>query len=241
MEPLTGDSLLRGCSEQLRAFVDEAPLVRRSIFTFVAGHAHRLAPGSRVLDVGAGDAPYRELFAAHEYATLDHAETLHAGEIDMVGSADAIPVSDDSFDAVLCTEVLEHVPNPMATLTEFARVLAPGGVVIATVPFAWEEHEAPHDYYRYTRYGLGHMLEQSGFADIDVQPRSDSFTTLAQLMRNVGWVHGSAPDGLDALRVEARETLTQLSDALLALAPLDVECLLPLGFSVYARLPRSSA
>jgi SAM-dependent methyltransferase len=136
----TGE-LLRGCSERLRAFVEEAPLERASIFAFVAEQARALPPGARVLDVGAGDAPYRELFAPRPYVSLDHADTLHGAAVDIVGRADDIPVAEGSFDAVLCTQVLEHVPDPLATVCELRRVLAARGRLIATVPFAWEEHE----------------------------------------------------------------------------------------------------
>jgi SAM-dependent methyltransferase len=229
------EQLLRGCSERLRRFVQEMPLERMSIFEFVARQARALPPGARVIDIGAGDAPYGELFAAQQYLTLDHDQTPHAGNVDIIGSADSIPTEDAVFDAVLCTQVLEHVAEPLAALSEFRRVLVPGGRLIATVPFAWEEHELPHDYFRYTKAGIEHLLERAGFVDLDVSPRTDCFTTLAQLLRNVAWVAGEAPDGLDPLRAQARTTLDGLSDALLALAPLDVDFKLPLGFTVFAR------
>ncbi len=193
-----------------------------------------LPPGARVLDIGAGEAPYRELFCEHRYMTLDRADTPHSGEVDMYGSADSIPVDDGSFDVVLCTQVLEHVPQPLDALREFHRVLRSGGTMIATVPFVWEEHEAPFDYYRYTRYGIEHLARAAGFADVEVRPRTDCFTTLAQLLRNVRWAMGSAPDGMDALRRQAQEALDQLAEAVVTLAPLDVEMVLPLGFTVRA-------
>ena len=59
-----------------------------------------------MLDIGAGESPYRELFHEHEYLTLDRADTPHSGEVDMHGEADSIPVEDGSFDVVLCTQVL---------------------------------------------------------------------------------------------------------------------------------------
>lgn len=225
---------LRGRSERLREFIEAAPLERASIYRFVAEQAHLLPPSTDVLDVGAGEAPYRELFLEHRYVTLDRADTQHSGEVDMQGSADSIPVGDGSFDVVVCTQVLEHVPRPLDALREFRRVLRSGGILIATVPFLWEEHETPFDYYRYTRYGIEHLARSAGFSEVEVKPRTDCFTTLAQLLRSVGWAMGSAPDGMDPLRLKAREALEQMAEVVATLAPLDVEMILPLGFSVRA-------
>jgi SAM-dependent methyltransferase len=225
---------LDGRSERLRGFIEAAPLERASIYRFVAEQARLLPPDTRVLDIGAGEAPYRELFLEQRYVTLDRADTPHSGEVDIHGDADSIPVGDDSFDVVVCTQVLEHVPQPSAALREFRRVLRSGGVLIATVPFVWEEHETPYDYYRYTRYGIKHLAQSAGFSDVVVKPRTDCFTTLAQLLLNVGWAMGSAPDGMDPMRLKARETLEEMAQAVVTLAPLDVEMILPLGFTVRA-------
>jgi SAM-dependent methyltransferase len=236
MIPSSTESMLRGCSARLRAFVAEAPLERSSIFEFVAVQARRLLPGVDVLDVGAGNAPYRELFAAQRYVTLDHEGTPHSRDVDLIGSASAIPTDPDRFDAVICTQVLEHVPNPGLALEEFHRVLRPGGRLIATVPFAWEEHELPHDYFRYAQPGIEYLLSEAGFDAFEVRPRTDCFTTLAQLVRNAAWASGDASDGLNDLRIQARETLAELSDALVLLAPLDATWKFPLGFTVSASL-----
>jgi SAM-dependent methyltransferase len=225
---------LAGRSEQLREFVEAAPLERTSIYRFVAEQARLLALGARVIDIGAGEAPYRELFSNQDYVTLDRAETPHSGQVDLHGDADSIPAEDGSFDVVLCTQVLEHVREPLGALCEFHRVLRPSGVMIATVPFLWEEHEVPFDFYRYTRYGIEHLVRCAGFVDVEVRPRTDCFTTLAQLLRNVGWAMGSAADGMDHLRHEARAALDRLAESLIALAPLDVGMVLPLGFTVRA-------
>jgi SAM-dependent methyltransferase len=228
-------ALLRGRSKRLREFVELAPLERVSIYRFVAEQAGLLPVGSRVIDIGAGEAPYRELFEDQRYVTLDREGTPHSGSVDLHGSADSIPSRDESFDVVLCTQVLEHVPDPLLALREFRRVLCSDGLLIATVPFLWEEHETPFDYYRYTRYGVEHLLRETGFTDIEVTPRTDCFTTTAQLLRNVCWAMGSAADGMDPLRQEARVALEQIADAVLALTPLDVDMVMPLGFTVRAR------
>jgi len=223
-------------TESLREFVAELPWERRSIVDCVARAARELAPGSRVLDVGAGDAPYRELFGHVEYVTSDWAQSVHEGarQTDVIASADALPLPDASFDAVLLLQVLEHVPDPARVLAELARVLRPGGRITLTAPLAWEQHELPHDYYRYTQPGLEHLLREAGFGEIAVEARNDSFTTLAQLMANVSWTLGSAPDGLDERRREAGEMLRALAGRIAELAPLDTTRSLPLGFAATA-------
>jgi SAM-dependent methyltransferase len=228
-----------GLSEPLRAFVAEMPCERDSILRFVAAEARALPPGSRVIDVGAGDAPYRELFEHVEYVTLDWGESVHedAGGSDVIATATRLPLEDATFDAALMTQVLEHIAEPQAALRELRRVLRPGGRLLLTAPLVWEEHEAPHDFYRYTRFGLEHLAREAGFEQIAVTARTDSFTTLAQLTRNVAFTMGRAPDGLDERRAIAHTTLQQLADELERLAPLDAAHLLPLGYTLSALRP----
>jgi SAM-dependent methyltransferase len=224
-------------SEELRAFVQEMPYERRSILAFVRDMADSISPGAVVLDVGAGQAPYRELFGHCEYITADWKRSLHThtSEVDIPASADALTVDDACVDAVLLTQVLEHVADPATVLHEAARVLRPGGRVFLTVPFVWELHELPFDYWRFTPPTLERLLVDAGFAEIEVQPRNDCFTTIAQLLQNVGSAMGRAPDGRDAERAVAAELLGHLGERVAALAPLDVNRILPLGWSVSAR------
>src|SRR5262249_29482934 len=127
------------------------PLVRRPILSTVSSFAAALPRGTRVLDAGAGDAPYAELFAHCEYITADWPQSVHEGgrQADILGSLEALPVPDAGFGAVVCTEVLEHIAEPEAVLVELLRVLEPGGRLCLTVPFAWPLHEEPFDFYRY--------------------------------------------------------------------------------------------
>jgi SAM-dependent methyltransferase len=209
-------------------------LERESIYRFVVEQARAMKPDTRVLDIGAGEAPYRELFDEQTYVTLDYDDTPHSGEVDLHGAADAIPADEASFDVILCTQVLEHVPSPLRVLREFSRVLRPGGTLVATVPFAWEEHETPYDFFRYTRYGIEQLLLDAAFTEIEVSARTDCFTTLAQLVLNARWAMGSTADGLDDVRAETRTVLEEISKALVALAPLDAQMIMPLGFTVRA-------
>jgi SAM-dependent methyltransferase len=235
-----GDVGQMGVSEALRRFVSEMPWERESIVRFVARAAATLPPGATVLDVGAGDAPYRELFSHVRYRTLEWEASAHEGAAaaDIVASADSIPLGDEEVDAVLLTQVLEHVADPLVVLGELHRVLRSGGQILLTVPLVWQLHELPNDYYRYTEGGVRHLLERCGFADIEVRPRNDCFTTVAQLLSNLGEVMGRDPtDGLDDRREEAAVALTALADQIAALAPLDVDRIMPLGYEATASRP----
>ncbi|HLM27169.1 MAG TPA: methyltransferase domain-containing protein [Thermoleophilaceae bacterium] len=228
-----------GLSEPLRRFVSEVPYERRPILEFVRAASESLPPGVRVLDVGAGEAPYRELFDHVDYVTLDWSGSLHeeAKEADLKGSADALPLQDEEFDAVLMTQVLEHLPQPLEALQEARRVLRPGGRAYLTVPLVWELHEQPFDYWRFTAAGLGRLLDQAGFIEIEARARNDCFSTLAQLMRNAASAMGTAPDGLDERRKMAAKALWSISEQVAALAPLDANMTLPLGYAATARRP----
>jgi SAM-dependent methyltransferase len=220
-------------SEPLREFVAEMPYERQSILEFVMRAAGDVPVGARVADVGSGDAPFRELFSHTEYVTVDWEHSPHEGAatVDLVAAADAIPVDDDTFDACLLTQVLEHVAEPAAVLDEMARILHAGGRLYLTAPLIWELHEQPHDYYRYTSEGLRHLLDAAGFSNVTVEPRNDCFTTLAQLMQNVSHAMGRTPDGHDEQREEAARLLGDLAKQVAELGPLDVERVLPLGYA----------
>lgn len=114
-----------------------------------------------VLDVGCGHKPYRECFGSVHYLGMDR--TTEDSSPDVLGSACEIPIRTGAVDIVLCTQVIEHVPEPDKMLREFHRVLRPGGSLILTGPMYWPLHEEPLDFYRFTKYGFMHLLEKSGF------------------------------------------------------------------------------
>lgn len=130
-----------------------------------AAFARDVAPGMRVLDAGAGTQPYRDLFdhARYESADFNKVEKVYAEQTYICDLA-AIPVEDGRFDRIVFNQVLEHLPEPGAVLSELFRVLKPGGRMICTVPLFYEEHETPYDFHRYTQFGLRHHFEKAGFA-----------------------------------------------------------------------------
>jgi SAM-dependent methyltransferase len=118
-----------------------------------------------VLDVGCGSKPYRDLVPAARYVGLDVDSpfTRKVGVADVFYDGKIFPMADASFDGVICSEVLEHVFTPEVFLGEIHRVLRPGGPLLLTVPFVWDEHEQPHDFARYSSFGLRALLERAGF------------------------------------------------------------------------------
>ncbi len=226
-------------SEKLREYIDEAPLERKPIVEFVAVAAASLPAGSSIADVGAGLAPFRELFSHVRYLTVDRAESPHGDEsdFDIVASAEAIPLEGASLDAILCTQVLEHLPEPAEALKEFFRLLKPDGKLFLTAPLVWEEHEKPHDYFRYTRSGLAHLLDRAGFRSIEITGRTDCFSTLAQLLRNARWSLGETADDSLVARQAAFLRLDEMAEDLLKLDSLDARHAFPLGYQVVATRP----
>lgn len=231
-----------GVSDTLRAFVAEAPVSRAPHIWFLREAVADLAAGARVLDVGSGDSPYRELFASFDYLTNDWADTTYSpsASVDVVAPAHDLPLDDDSLDAVVCTQVLEHTPEPWAVLEEFARVIRPGGKVILTAPLTWYLHEVPHDYYRFTAYGLGHLLRRAGFVDVDIRPMNDSPSTLAELLRHLRWILGAADDGRQQSRDTAGALIAELSNVVEEAGWLDTQWLMPISFSATARAPAAT-
>lgn len=133
-----------------------------------------------LLDVGGGDGK-RYDDAAKGVTKRIRLEIDAKFKPDIIGSAEAIPLEAASVDSVLCTQVLEHVPHPWKALAEMHRVLKPGGMALITAPQMNELHEEPHDYFRYTPFGLRSLCEDAGFRVVEMDQRGGYFSTLAQM------------------------------------------------------------
>ncbi|HKF68571.1 MAG TPA: methyltransferase domain-containing protein, partial [Vicinamibacterales bacterium] len=103
---------------------------------------------------------YRKFLGSRQYCGVDW--TL-ASQPPAVAEVTRLPFRDRTFDSALCTEVLEHLPEPGRCLDEIRRVVKPGGMVLFTVPMTMYTHSEPYDFYRYTEYGLRYLLEKHGF------------------------------------------------------------------------------
>jgi SAM-dependent methyltransferase len=173
-----------------RHVLDFEARIEDAVARFAAG----LAPGARVLDAGAGEGRYAEAFPKQRYCGVDlgigDASWNYTG-LDAVADLAALPFPAACFDAAVNIVTLEHVREPRCVLAELARVLRPGGQLLLIVPHEWEVHQAPHDYFRFTRYGVRHLLEAGGFADIHVLAAGGYFRLLARrLLNGLQFFHG---------------------------------------------------
>ncbi len=182
-------SLLRDkrVTANLRRFILDAPLTRLTVLGLVMYASRQLKSGAGILDVGAGDCPYKPIFADCTYKSTDFASTEYHRyrEIDFICPADDIPVSGRSFDAIVCTEVLEHVPEPQKVLREFNRVLKDDGSLFLTAPLVIQLHEEPYDFYRYTPYTYMNFMKETGFEVVFITPRGGWIACIANALREM--------------------------------------------------------
>ncbi len=191
------DDYDRGAQEGLkyRAIERFLPRVlRRHILHFeaaiedaLAAFARELPDGARVLDAGAGEMRHARHFGRQRYIGVDLAVGDAAwdyGKLDAIADLAALPFSDGCFGACINIVTLEHVRDPLAALREMERTLAPGGRALVIVPHEWEVHQSPHDFFRYTRHGMEHLLGAAGFAEWSVVAVGGYFRLLSRRLLN---------------------------------------------------------
>lgn len=166
----------------LAVFVNPYYFARAGLYR----HIRALAPEvrGRTLDVGCGRKPYESLFSASEYIglELDTPENRKHKKADVYYDGNVFPFSEAEFDSVVIHEVFEHVFHPDRFLSEVRRVLKPGGALLMTVPFVWDEHEAPWDYARYSSFGLSAILSKHGFQVEILRKSVDDIRVLFQMI-----------------------------------------------------------
>lgn len=156
-------------------------LERREHLRLIAVAAKAHATGL-TLDVGCGNRPYELLLAPHVKGIIGldlppdrdierrpGTAVQRSQAVDVYGNATQLPFADQTFDTVVSFQVLEHVPEPQRMMGEISRVLRAGGHLLLSTPQMWHVHEAPHDYYRFTRYGLAYLCQASALEVIEVQ------------------------------------------------------------------------
>ncbi len=159
-------------------------VVRHALARWLRAQAAELRAGPRVriLDVGCGVKPYYPFFrdVASEYVGVDVVENPVA---ELLGPVEALPVEDESFDVVLCTQVLEHSDDPAQAVRELRRVTRPGGRVLASTHGVQVYHPSPVDYWRWTHAGLRRLFEtNAGWSSVEVTPAAGTASALAMLL-----------------------------------------------------------
>jgi SAM-dependent methyltransferase len=159
---------------------------RRSLSPLFYAHYKVLLPvirqqaRGRFIDLGCGSAPFW-------YAVVEQVERYdgvdlwpRSDKVTFAGDVQTLSmVPDESYDSAICIEVLEHVPEPQRAVATIARILKPGGSVVITVPHLSRLHDLPHDYFRFTEYGLRYLLKQAGLNVVSIQPKGGLLTFLA--------------------------------------------------------------
>jgi len=138
-----------------------------------------------LLDLGCGNKPYKEWYAPLTDSSIG-CDAVQSSEnvVDTICLASSLPYENDSFETVFSTQVLEHVFEQQQMINEAYRVLKQGGSLILSVPFTWELHEEPYDFFRITKYGLKEMFEKSGFEIAYIKANGGKWATLFQMMIN---------------------------------------------------------
>ncbi len=159
----------------------------------------KIPTGSRILDAGAGELQYKPLCEHLNYVSQDFAQYDGEGDgkdlqtgawdqtrLDIISDITAIPEPDGSFDAIMCIEVFEHLPEPIKAIKEFSRLLRPGGHLIITAPFCSLTHFAPYHFYTgFNRYFYEEHLSKNGFKIIDLVENGNYFEYLGQEVRRI--------------------------------------------------------
>jgi len=237
---------------KLLGFTDiENITIRNAVRAF----AQTVPADARILDAAAGLKPYERFFSHCKYESCDfgNVEEFYGNMDDgrrhniasrhtYICSIEHIPLPDDTFDFVLCTQVLEHVPDPLATLKELCRVLKPSGRLFITVPQGYGIHGEPYNFFYFASYGLDLLLKQAGFEVLDIRERGGYFFYLYDRLANaiprivVGYKNRMTLMMLLLSPIHIALTYF-LGPLLLLLEPLDREKRFTMGYVSTARKP----
>jgi SAM-dependent methyltransferase len=162
-------------------------IIRNGLYKTIAEIAPTIT--GDVLDFGCGSKPYETLFTnVNSYIGVDiavsghdHKEKGKESKMDICYDGKTLPFQNNHFDAVVCFEVFEHVFNIDDAISEIKRVLKPNGQLLLSIPFAWDEHEVPYDFARYTSYGIRHILERNGFKVVELRKTTTYLLAVCQM------------------------------------------------------------
>jgi SAM-dependent methyltransferase len=193
---------------QLRASRDtgEVNVASRLVADLVAGFYQDAIPAhayGSLLDLGCGKAPLYATYApvVSQTVCVDWENSLHPNpHLDLTHDlTEPLPFASESFGTVILSDVLEHMRRPVELISEIARVLEPGGVLLMNVPFLYWLHETPHDYYRYTRFALSGFADDAGLEVVTLRSIGGAPLVLGDLVSKLLAQFGSVGSWLAAL------------------------------------------
>jgi len=150
-------------------------ITRQKLLSFLSQHR----TDDKVLNIGSGKYyEYKNLFPNQLTVDIDQKR-----EPDVVADAHTLPFENESFGIILCTEVLEHTLEPQKVINEFERILRPGGKVILTTRFVYPLHDTPHDYWRFTRFGLLELFKN--YKVNEIVSETDTFSAIGALLQRI--------------------------------------------------------
>ena len=156
---------------------------RTSNYQYFKKHLELLSSDLEILDIGAGRSPFRSLM--QRFSKLVSIDFHPHQFVDIVADiTKKLPIKDRSFDVIILSNILEHIPYPKHVLEECFRVLRPGGILLAITPFIMGIHEKPYDFTRPTRYYIKRVLEDSGFEKVEIENISDLYNIYGNFQRD---------------------------------------------------------
>lgn len=156
---------------------------------FASNTLFDLSRKKNILDVGCGNLPYRNLFSpssTYHGLEIDNPKTRNSNKATHFYDGTTFPLPSQYYDCVICSQVLEHSPDPSLMLSEISRVLSPGGLLLLSIPFMWPEHEQPFDFQRLTTFNLRCLLENSGFKVHYLTKANPGLSSIIQLF--LAWI-----------------------------------------------------
>ncbi|MBI3244041.1 MAG: class I SAM-dependent methyltransferase [Chloroflexi bacterium] len=149
-------------------------VIRREVEAF--------ANNRQTLDLGCGRSPNAGAFPNRVGMDIEPGRGVH-----VIADAHYLPFAANSFQQIVCSEVLEHLADPAQAAREMGRVVNDGGQLFLTTPFVYPVHEAPYDYQRFTVYGLTRLFDLAGFQIRQIKPLFDEEQTLAILIQRIAF------------------------------------------------------
>ncbi len=192
----TGDTLVANTAQHSTPYdllKDLGYTLRRFyVDDFHFRQVQELPHGGLVLDLGGNRIGKRGAFDIERYPLrVVYANLSVVKKPHIRTDAAVLPFGDASFDAVICSEMLEHVPDPPAVLSEIQRVLKPGGALLVCVPFLNRIHGDPYDFARYTDHYWRPTLDKIGFRDIEIEKQGQFWSVLVDMLRDLAYLKTS--------------------------------------------------